>query len=222
MYKRVGQPAFLHNKKGRSSTVTNSTSSPAESDVGHTRPNRQRRLASWLSFWLSVVAGTLWIGPAIVLLYFNFSQWIIGASAWCPNGQCIVFSYLDQEMSTAQKIARNEKWNHDLLGALQFAAKAMEVWFVFVAGSLVYMVICVAAKGPQGFPIGFLMQHVEYSDLRNLINPVLCTAPQTPHYRTKDRTRHKIHLYLFALFAGSMTILANLMGPSAAVSTISE
>lgn len=77
------------------------------------------------------------------LLYANLSERDIGAAAWCPPGSCAIISYIMGTSDTTDSLlVRRDKANHNLIGALQFAAKALEVWFVYVATSLVYLMAC--------------------------------------------------------------------------------
>ena len=97
-------------------------------------------------------------------------------------------------------------------------AKGLEVWFVYVAVGLVYLVTSLLARSEYGLPIGYLLTYVEFSDLLNAFNPGLWTAAvpaasKDPQKKTKRALRH----WAFAVFAAIMCIEANLMGPSLAV-----
>jgi len=48
-------------------------------------------------------------------------------------------------------------------------AKALEVWFSIVAASLVYDFTILLARQTEGLPIGYLMAHVEFSDILTLL-----------------------------------------------------
>ena len=171
---------------------------------------------SWTAFWFSLIFGFLWIGPTTVLLVLNFKEAIIGASTWCPAGYCPVPSFYNKGASIGPTTAKYDDQNHDLLGVLQFIAKAVEVWFVFVAVSLVYMVTVLLARMKRGMPLGYLTTYVEFSDLRIVFDPVFWTA----WYPGKGKTVRKRNtglLYLFVGFAALMCLLTNMMGPSVAV-----
>lgn len=162
---------------------------------------------------MSQILGLLWLAPMATLLILNWKGHVIGASAWCPRGRCSANPLSNDAIQRAQKL---DKDDHNTNGALQFVAKALEVWFVFVASSLVYNVaMTFAAKG--GLPIGYLMAHLEFADLRNLIDPLLWTTPAPAKNNPGKGSLSTIKLYLFAIFAAFMCILANLMGPATAV-----
>ncbi len=113
------------------------------------------------------------------------------------------------------KLDRNE---HNLLGTLQFVAKALEIWFMFVATSLAYDVVMLLAKGSGGIPVGFILMHLEFADMKNILNPLMWTAP-IPH-RDKVRAMDRwgtFWLYLVVIMTAFLTILSNLMGPGTAV-----
>ena len=116
-----------------------------------------------------------------------------------------------------QRMHQLDQNDHNALGALQFVAKALEVWFVFVATSLVYNVAMIVASRAGGLPIGYLMIHLEFTDLRNLIDPLLWTTPYPSARTIVGKRRLMFKLYDFAVFAAFMCILANLMGPATAV-----
>ena len=169
---------------------------------------------SWTWYWTSHLLGLLWLAPIITLLVLNFENKIIGPSAWCPFGKCYDNAF-DEPLPTGIKSQDElDLRDRNLLGALQFVAKAKELWFAFIATSLVFDVVMRLAKSSQGLPIGFLLTHLQFSDLSNLVNPLLWTSAQAP---SSARTRSKrIRLYLFVAFAVFLTILTNLMGPSTA------
>ena len=163
---------------------------------------------------LTHVVGLLWIVPIVTLLVLNFKNHVIGASIWCPRGKCNAQAYGDNAIATANKLDLED---HNILGALQFAAKGLEVWFIAVATSLVYDVALYLAKSNGGLPIGYLFTHLEFSDLRNLMNPLLWTSPISRGNLMPSKPSGTLKLYLFAILAAFLTILTNLMGPSTAV-----
>ena len=175
------------------------------------QPQKRRRSRIFLH-WLWHIISLLWLAPIATLLYLNFSHYIIGASAWCPKGHCDAENYSDSAVSRAQQLDRRD---HDLNGALQFVAKALEVWFMFVATSLLYDIGVLFAKKGRGLPVGYLLTHVEFSDIRYIFSPLLWTSP-LPHPHAEKRSGI-LKLYIFAFVTMLLTILANLMGPAAAV-----
>ena len=172
-------------------------------------PTRQRLYRT-----VSICFGVLWIAPITVLLVFNYRQFTLGASIWCPNRQCVQWNFTGG-VDIANARLLNEA-DHNVLGSFQFVAKALEVWFVFIATSLVYHVSIALAKRPAGLPLGFLMTFVEFSDLRCIFDPVFWRAP-FPHKRNTGRQDSSVLFFLFALFAVLMCIVANIMGPAVAV-----
>lgn len=67
--------------------------------------------------------------------------------------------------------------NHNTLGVLQSAAKALKAWLLFVATSLVYNVALIFSSIAGGLPTGDLMTHLKFTDLLTLIDPLLWTMP---------------------------------------------
>lgn len=177
---------------------------------------RGRRTLTWAI--MSQIISLLWLAPILALLILNYRKYIIGASIWCPGGQCSAELFSPRAIA---KAAQLDMQDHNVIGALQFVSKALEVWFVFIATSLVYDMAMVLAKKGGGLPIAFLLTHLEFADIRYLVNPLLWTSP-IPHPSTPPRARSLVtgKLYLFVLLAASLTVLTNLMGPAAAVLAI--
>lgn len=155
----------------------------------------------------------LWLAPTTALLVLNHKHHVIGASIWCPGGRCSANALEVDATQRASKLDRND---HNALGALQFVAKALEIWFFIIATTLLYDVAMLFARRGGGLPVGFFLTHLEFGDVRNLLNPLMWTAPVShKHWGARGATTAK--LYLFAILAAFLTILVNLMGPATAV-----
>ncbi|KAI4163018.1 MAG: hypothetical protein LQ342_003336 [Letrouitia transgressa] len=183
--------------------------------IQQSQPSKPRRKRKAVIFhWISHFLSALWIAPIAVLLYLNYSSFVIGASVWCPNRDCNAESTGENAI---EKAAKFDKQDHDVNGALQFVAKALEVWFMFIATSLIFDIGMMFAKYGQGLPVGYMLAHLEFGDIRYLINPLLWTSP-IPHRKApREKNLRVVKLYLFAIATAILTILANLMGPAAAV-----
>lgn len=186
----------------------------AQNDAPIIQRPKQRSPRRVVLHWLLQILGLLWLAPIITLLYFNFSHFVIGASVWCPRGNCNAESTTEGAIDRAQQLDRND---HDVNGALQFVAKMLEIWFMAIAAGLVYDVGLLFARKGDGLPIGYLLTHLEFTDLRYIFNPLLWTSP-LPHRHSVPESRSRIiKLYFFAILTALLTILANLMGPATAV-----
>ncbi|KAL9594220.1 MAG: hypothetical protein Q9219_007153 [cf. Caloplaca sp. 3 TL-2023] len=139
---------------------------------------------------------------------------VIGASVWCPGGNCNAESTAHSAIRRAQELDRQD---HDLNGALQFVAKFLEVWFMFVATGLVYDLATLLARSGRGLPLGYLMNHLEFTDLRYLFNPLLWKSPSPNRHSTPEKRARMMKLYTLAVATALLTILVNLMGPATAV-----
>lgn len=98
---------------------------------------------SWSWHLFSLLLSLLWLGPIITLLVLNFRNHVIGASIWCPFGKCLSDAFGDDAIATAVRL---DKWDHDLLASLQFAAQAFEIWFLVIARALLYDVGMIFAR----------------------------------------------------------------------------
>ena len=70
-----------------------------------------------------------------------------------------------------------------------------------------------------GLPVGYLLTYLEFSDVKNLANPLLWTSafPSRHDSPAARKRRGVTKLLLFALLAAVLTILTNLMGAATAV-----
>ena len=209
-------PQYSHpqyNHPGYKSEVQTYTTSVTDSST----PAKRRRKWPLSIHVLSHIMALLWLVPIAVLLTLNFKQHVIGASVWCPIGKCNADSYGDAANAIA-RATRLDKADHNVLGALQFVAKALEVWFMFIATALIYDVALFLAKQKGGLPVGYLFTHLEFGDIRNLVNPLMWTSP-LPHGNLlpAHKPSGTWKLYIFATLAAFLTILTNLMGPGTAV-----
>ncbi|MCJ1443658.1 MAG: hypothetical protein MMC23_004158 [Stictis urceolatum] len=232
-YTNVYQPPAYNNSpptvtqeyKPQFSTYANSApddSSFQNAPLNEIKHRKKSSFRSRLCLILSFSIGVLWIGPAVFLIYINVINKVIGASAWCPGGHCSVISYYYmQNQTTAGRAVQADENDHDLLGALQFAAKGMEVWFVGVAGSLVYTVSRMISKRRGGMPVGYLLTHLEFGDLRAIFDKGLYTSASNKRAANRaGNAKHTKLLFLFVALVFTMCVLSNLMGPSVAVMMI--
>ncbi|KAL8883681.1 MAG: hypothetical protein Q9192_007047, partial [Flavoplaca navasiana] len=178
-----------------------------------TVPRRARRSRIVLH-WISHILSLLWIAPIAILLWLNFSQHVIGASVWCPSGDCNAEGNSENAIERANFLNRQDR---NVNATLQLAAKALEVWFMFVATSLVYDIGIMFAKKGRGLPVGYLLTHLEFGDIRYLVNPLLWTSPLPGTQGVPEKRSRIIKLYIFACITAMLTILANLMGPATAI-----
>lgn len=106
-------------------------------------PSLKSQPRSWSWHIFSLLLSLLWLGPIITLLVLNFRNHVIGASIWCPFGKCFSDAFGDDAIATAVRL---DKWDHDLLASLQFAAQAFEIWFLVIATALLYDVGMIFAR----------------------------------------------------------------------------
>lgn len=181
-----------------------------------TQPQRtvsREKVWSWHIFSHTICV--LWLAPITALLVLNFKRHVIGASVWCPGGKCSADAF---DANAIQKANRLDRMDHNALGGLQFVSKALEVWFMLIATTLIYDVAMLIAKRGGGLPVGYMLTHLEFADIRNLFNPLVWTSPSPLSNSTSQgHVLRKINLYLFAILATFLTILTNLMGPGTAI-----
>lgn len=173
----------------------------------------------WLWHVISHLLSLLWLAPAIILLYLNLTKQIIGNTLWCPSGHCAILGNGQRSIVEALKYDRID---HNVTGALLFAQKGIEVWFTAVATLLVYDIAMMFARREGGLPVGYLLAHLEFTDLMNLFNPRVWTSASSKRSNigstSKDGNKSRVLTFtLFAVLITFLTIIANLMGPAGGV-----
>lgn len=171
---------------------------------------------SWPSSFRTLFAqflGFLWLVPMISLLALNLSSHIIGPSAWCPRGQCSADSLNGVAIGVARLL---DKADHNTLGVLQFVAKALELWFGFIAANLIYNITMRLTSRNDGLPLGLLCASIEVADPRSLFGSFDSTRspPRLGHSGTKTT---RLLLGFFVTFLVLICMLVNVMGPATAV-----
>lgn len=173
----------------------------------------------WVPTLLIQSACFLWLLPITVLLTLNFKHHIVGASAWCPDRDCYVGWFNPVRSVPLQNLRSFDKRDHNLLGALQFVAKALEIWFSLIAAALVYLITFLIAGRRDGLPIGYLTRPSEFSNLPGLLDPLLWrTLPSvSPEKGKAESASYRLRIYLFISFTILLCLICNLMGPATAV-----
>ncbi|KAH0548287.1 hypothetical protein GP486_008011, partial [Trichoglossum hirsutum] len=162
---------------------------------------------------LHIILGFLWIVPATTLLVLNRRATIVGTSIGCPR--CRVDPLGGDIQEQLSRLSRDD---HNALGALQVASKAFEVWFMFVAASLVYDVtMFLAERRGQPIPLGFLTTYLEFGDLRYFLTTSPWTTPLRSGTTFFRSWWSSLKLYGFLAFVVGTSLTANLMGPGSAV-----
>ncbi|KAF7512910.1 hypothetical protein GJ744_012013 [Endocarpon pusillum] len=151
-----------------------------------------------IGYLLHHIVCLAWLGPAIAILYLNFSEYVVGASIGCFSCRLNPFS-----SATFNEETRLDRRDHNAVGGLQIASKAMEVWFGVIAAGILYDLLVILTKPGRDLPIGILAKYVQFSDILSLAE----------YPKGTKKHAHRI----FLVFVGFMGILVNLMGPSAAV-----
>lgn len=175
----------------------------------------------WLSKCFIQLLGLAWLVSVVALLYLNFTEYIIGASAWCPGGHCWLDGFNPVTSVPQRNMHKYDRDDHNLLGGLQFVAKALEVWFGIVATSFVYLVTMHFAGKKEGLPIGYLTRPSEFADVLSVFDKLFWMTGPSP-FGNKSSGQKKLGRRVWALIALCvfLCILSNLMGPATAVLVI--
>ncbi|KAL2846189.1 hypothetical protein BJY01DRAFT_247361 [Aspergillus pseudoustus] len=169
------------------------------------------------------IVGFLWLGPALALLILNFRNHIIGSGLNCRS-HCRIDPYSTGQV---EQIERLDGTNRDVLGALQFVAKGLEVWFMYVAASFIYILAVNLSAKDDRLPVSLLLVYAEFMDLLYLKDLAMRIREFVKERRqrttTPDTTPPSIHsgiLYAFVVLVAFLCIVANLMGVATATLVI--
>ncbi|KAL2812726.1 hypothetical protein BJX63DRAFT_432426 [Aspergillus granulosus] len=163
------------------------------------------------------IIGFLWLGPALTLLILNFKGYVIGAGLDCAG--CQIDPYSNDRVRHIQNLDRT---NRNVLGALQFVAKALEVWFMYVAGSFVYRSVLYLSARDRRLPISLLLVYAQFMDLlflKDLAIKARELAAERKHSAGPTKPLYPV-LFIFMLLVAALSILANLMGVATATLAI--
>lgn len=154
-----------------------------------------------------------WTVPIVALLVLNIKRHIIGASAWCPFGQCLP-RVEDPDPTISRELpAVFDRQTHNLLGFLQLIAKALEVWFILIATWLVYLMTIRLAQKVRGLPIGYISRPSEFAEIPSLFDAQLWSTLRERGVNGQSRTskRARSRLWTFILITVLLCVLCNLM-----------
>jgi len=154
------------------------------------------------------VLSLIWIAPIVALLVLNFRGHIIGAGLRCGVSRC--------EVSLLNYDAARQRGSddHNILGALQLVAKALEIWFGAIVGSMVYDLTMYLASTEHGLPIFYLGTHLDLS-LKLLLQKPFWTSANPPS--ATDQGQRTGGPYFFIVAVAVALIVSNLMGPATAL-----
>lgn len=186
---------------------------------GDSNPKNRRGFWKTIRWIFYQIVSFLWIAPIVALLYLNMTGYVMGASAWCPFGHCRPYQYGGTK-DTFTQLSRFDHNSHNLLGALQFAAKALEVWFILVASAFVFRITMIMVHMPDGLPLGYLFRPSEYSEVTSLLDRELYTTVLRMPRGSRKHTKKIVAA--FVVLTILLCIICNLMGPAVAVLLIPQ
>jgi len=163
-------------------------------------------------FNLAVTAA--WLVPVVTLLVLNIQQSVVGASFKCRLSECRFFWF----ENGGKKVQQLSLFDRNIAGVMQIVAKVIELWFLFIACSLVYNITMRLGRRRDGssLPIQFLFLHDRLVDPSMFLRPSFWTMPRHAGANQHSR-RRTVGLYVFLVFVLALCVVSNLMGPAAAV-----
>ncbi|KXS94002.1 hypothetical protein AC578_3104 [Pseudocercospora eumusae] len=215
--------AYRHSSLANSQTAFLGDDQRAEAD--HDAPKdpkfftEEPEQATFSTVLVLQVFALSWTVPIVALLVLNIKRHIIGASAWCPFGQCLP-RVEDPDPTISRELpAVFDRQTHNLLGFLQLVAKLLEVWFILVATWLVYLMTIRLAQKRRGLPIGYMSRPSEFAEIPSLFDAQLWSTlrERGVNGQSQKSRRARSRLWMFILITVLLCVLCNLMGPGVAV-----
>jgi hypothetical protein len=188
----MASPAFnedVFSKEGNPLVRAEEIPQPAAKDGDKSPPRRPVYLAVHLIIYLT------WLSPAIALLVLNFQNRVVGASIGCVS--CRVNSNVYRERASFNKK------DHTALSGLQFAAKALEIWFALVAAGFIYDVLVIISVHRGHLPIGMFAKYLQFGELVSI-------------FQFPSGCKNLLH-WGFIFFVVCMGLLMNVIGPAIAI-----
>ncbi|KAL3484259.1 hypothetical protein BJX62DRAFT_244094 [Aspergillus germanicus] len=144
-------------------------------------------------------------------------RYVIGAGLNCPG--CHINPYSSDRVRVMQHLDRT---NRNVLGGLQFVAKSLEVWLMYVAVSFVYRIVLYLSAKDRRIPISLLLAYTEFMDLlflKDLAMKARELAKKQRHAAMSTKPAYPV-MFIFMILVTALSILANLMGIATATLAI--
>ncbi|KAK0719432.1 hypothetical protein B0H67DRAFT_681546 [Lasiosphaeris hirsuta] len=152
-----------------------------------------------------------WFAIIVALLVLNAMRHIVGPSFACLVEECLVFPG-----GTSRKAM--DLADRNFAGAMQLVAKFLELWFLYIACSLVYNICLLLAGRLDGLPLQYLLLFENVLDPQTFLHPSFWRAPfSRSRHAAMASSKQRRALYFFLPFVLVLCLLANLMGPAAAI-----
>lgn len=193
------------------------------SDAGVPPEKESSHRANFFLFLAYLLFSLGWAAPMLSIAILNFRSYVVGTTLPCGVKLCRADPWAVEAAGSQQF----ESLDQEILNALQLVAKVLEIWFVFLAGALVFNLTMLLVGKGDGLPIRHLKIPFDFMKLEGFLEPSLWTSiiPLTDAHlgpRSDDtgnlRAKTKTHsLYIFVVFVLAISIVCNLMGPVAAM-----
>ena len=175
----------------------------------------------WIATIMWQIFALLWLVPVVALMYLNFTEYIIGASAWCPGRDCWLNTFNPVTAIPAERAKKFDEESHNLLGGLQFVAKGLEIWFGIISAAVMYLFTMKLAGEREGLPIGYITRPMEFADPITLLDGLLWkTGPSPFGMKSAAEKRVGRRVWTLVIISIFLCLLINLMGPATAVLVI--
>jgi hypothetical protein len=103
--------------------------------------------------------------------------------------------------------------DRNILNGLQFVAKILEIWFLFIAGTLVYNLSMLFARRQDGLPLQYLDLHEKLAGSVEFLRPPFWRAPLA----RQGGKRFSRKLYALLALTVALYATSTLLGPAIAI-----
>jgi hypothetical protein len=188
----------------------------SEEDAGASdlhRPSPKKRRPRAVTRALLFANSLAWLALVVTLMVLNGRGYIIASSFGCLFRTC-QFDLLREPSHGGSRRQQLASIDRNVMNALQLVAKALEVWFLIIAGTLVYNISMAFARQRDGLPLYYLDFHEKFTGSGDFLRRSLWKAPLA---REGERRRYSRKLYAVLGLVVLLCITSNLLGPAIAI-----
>jgi hypothetical protein len=182
----------------------------------------QHRKTKMFTRVLLMTSGIAWLALVTTLMALNARDHIIAPNFTCLFQTCRYNFYknntnrrtfsIDEDVVLREPV-RLAAIDRNILNGLQFVAKILEIWFLFIAGTLVHNLSMLFARRQDGLPLQYLDLHEKLAGSVKSLRPSFWRAPLA----RQGGKRFSRKLYTLLALTVALYATSTLLGPAIAI-----
>jgi hypothetical protein len=166
-------------------------------------------------------SGLDWLAIVVTLVVFNGRGRLIASSFGCLFQACYFDLWKDNNngiITTDQEFAYGEprrlaSIDQNVLNALQLVAKLLEIWFFFIAGTLIYNLSMACARHHDGLPLQYLDLHTKSMGSVEFLS----SSFWQPFHGSSRGKGYSCKLYALLVLVAVLCFVSAVLGPAIAI-----